>query len=32
MAVAVTGENQAEASIRSEHRLVIDGEWVVTAL
>ena len=31
MAVAVTGENQAEAFIRSEHRLLIDGEWVESA-
>src|SRR6201991_4951260 len=28
MAVAVTGEQQAEAFIRSEHRLLINGEWV----
>ncbi len=31
MAVAVTGEQQAEAFIRSEHRLLIGGEWVESA-
>ena len=31
MAVAVTGEQQAEAFIGSEHRLLIDGEWVESA-
>src|ERR1700753_1157374 len=31
MAVAVTGEQPAEAFIGSEHRLLIDGEWVESA-
>ena len=31
MAVAVSGEQQADSFVRSPHKLLIDGEWVEAA-